>query len=179
MGIHDEMNGTFSYKKSLNEVLIYEFMKLQEWGVIDISADSASILINSALSKMLGVSDTNNKKGSINGIEFEYGFEHDDSLIVYRAAADGGALDAPSELFVLMPELKTMRLNRIDYFNEMEIKKVGLGIFYMSGVKDLTPFRVYDLNGVLLNQGVIQKGFVNVKKTPVILEISNRRTLLK
>ncbi|WP_297699516.1 hypothetical protein [uncultured Fibrobacter sp.] len=181
-GIHDEVEESYQYKERLTNVMEYEFMNLQKWNILDISMDSASHLINRVLSEMSCVPDSSLRKGSIIGVEFTHKFEMDKDSVLYCSAGgeDGGSIPAPAQLFELLPELlQKASLHVIPFSSAMRACKIGMKTFYINDIKNSESFMLYDLNGVLLNRGLIKNGIVSVKKIPAILEISNKRFLLK
>ena len=59
------------------------------------------------------------------------------------------------------------------------VRKISKGSFAVDGLKEVSAYKVFDLNGILLEQGYTQDGLLNVDYAPAVLEISNKRFLLK
>ena len=59
------------------------------------------------------------------------------------------------------------------------IRRISKGAFAVDGLKEVSAYKVFDLNGILLEQGYTQDGLLNVDYAPAVLEISNKRFLLK
>ena len=59
------------------------------------------------------------------------------------------------------------------------IRRISKGAFAVDGLKEVSAYKVFDLNGILLEQGYTQDGLLNVDYAPAVLEISNTRFLLK
>ena len=59
------------------------------------------------------------------------------------------------------------------------IRRISKGAFAVDGLKEVSAYKVFDLNGILLEQGYTQDGLLEVNHAPAVLEISNTRFLLK
>ncbi len=64
-------------------------------------------------------------------------------------------------------------------FHSLNIERVSRNTFSIGGIKDSSPYNVFDLNGVLLKQGYVRKGLVEISTVPSILVISNLKVLLR
>ena len=64
-------------------------------------------------------------------------------------------------------------------FHSLNIERVSRNTFSIGGIKDFTPYKVFDLNGVLLKQGYVRKGLVGISTVPSILVISDLKVLLR
>ncbi len=64
-------------------------------------------------------------------------------------------------------------------FHSLNIERVSRNTFSIGGIKDSSPYNVFDLNGVLLKQGYVRKGLVEISTVPSILVISDLKVLLK
>ena len=51
--------------------------------------------------------------------------------------------------------------------------------FLVEGINEATLYKVFDVNGILLKQGITENGEVQVPKTPAILDIGHQKILLK
>lgn len=77
------------------------------------------------------------------------------------------------------PEMITTFIPEIRFQSRVTVHKISNNAYFVENFRHNEPYGLYDLKGVLLNHGFIRNGFLNVKRTPVILEISNKRFLLK
>lgn len=59
------------------------------------------------------------------------------------------------------------------------VRKISKGSFAVDGLKEVSAYKIFDLNGILLEQGYTQDGLLEVNHAPAVLEISNTRFLLK
>lgn len=64
-------------------------------------------------------------------------------------------------------------------FHSLNIERVSRNTFSIGGIKDSSPYNVFDLNGVLLKQGYVRKGLVEISTVPSILVISDQKVLLR
>ena len=62
--------------------------------------------------------------------------------------------------------------------NSVTIRKISGNAYLVEKDWRDELYRMYGLNGALLDQGYIHGGILWVRQTPVILEISNQRFLL-
>jgi hypothetical protein len=51
--------------------------------------------------------------------------------------------------------------------------------FFVEGLDGASPYKIFDVNGILLKQGLVQNGVVQVPRTPSILDIAHQKFLLK
>lgn len=61
----------------------------------------------------------------------------------------------------------------------LDIKRITKNVFSIGGIRDLTPYKLFDLNGVLIKQDYTQKGIVEINTIPGILMILDMKILLK
>jgi len=59
------------------------------------------------------------------------------------------------------------------------VRKISKGSFAVDGLKEVSAYKIFDLNGILFEQGYTQDGLLEVNHAPAVLEISNTRFLLK
>lgn len=77
------------------------------------------------------------------------------------------------------PELITTFIPEIHFQNRTTVRKISNNVYFIEKFWYNEKYRLYDLNGVIVNQGLLQNGIVHVRNTPAILEISNKHFLLK
>lgn len=77
------------------------------------------------------------------------------------------------------PELITTFIPEIRFQNRTAVRKISNNVYLIEKFWYNEKYRLYDLNGVIVNQGLVQNGVVHVWNTPAILEISNKHFLLK
>ena len=172
----------------LKDVLRTEFMHLQEWGVVNISRDSASNLIDKIIFAMTGekcelnsISDSNyvNITRDIADLgSYYYGAFCDTLYACCGTPVDGGAAIIDN-WWTMLPDEKPTSIFKGPVANRFRLSRLEQGKFFIEGVKDTSPYKVFDVNGVLLKQGAAQNGVVQVPKTPSILDIAHQKFLLK
>jgi len=77
------------------------------------------------------------------------------------------------------PELATTFVPESRFQNRVVVRKISNSIYLVESSSRNEMYRLYDLNGVVVNQGLVKNGIIHVRKIPTILEISNKRFLLK
>ena len=77
------------------------------------------------------------------------------------------------------PGLTTTFIPEIRLQNRTAVRKISNNVYLIEEFWYNEKYRLYDLNGVIVNQGLVQNGVVHVRNTPAILEISNKHFLLK
>lgn len=176
-----------STETKLKDILKKEFMNLQDWGVINISKDSASILINKIIFEMLGGKcnwkDADDSVMAMNAdIDFpnigsHYRKDFCDSFNCCSEPIDGGTAMIDN-WWTLLPEEKPTSINRVSVKNRIHISWISRKKLFVNGVKDGTSYKIFDVNGILLKQGGIYNGIVDVPKVPSILDIEQSKILL-
>lgn len=172
---------------SLKDLLRTEFMNLQEWGVFDISKDSASTLIDRIIFEMQGgecewkgINDTNYINANIDIFD-AISFHHDefcDTVECCGQPVDGGAAMVDN-WWTLLPEEKPTSISKTLFKNRFRLSRMSRELFFVEGLNEGSRYKVFDVNGILLKQGAIQNGVVQVPKTPAILDIVHQKFLLK
>ncbi|MDY6264225.1 MAG: hypothetical protein SPM09_07460 [Fibrobacter sp.] len=172
---------------SLKDLLRTEFMNLQEWGVFDISKDSASTLIDRIIFEMQGgeckwngIDDTSYINANIDIFD-AISFHHDeycDTVECCGEPIDGGAAMV-DYWWTLLPDEKPTSISMVQIKNRARLSQLEQRKFFIDGIKEALPYKVFDVNGILLKQGIIQNGIVQVPKTPAILDIGHQKILLK
>ena len=172
---------------SLKDLLRNEFMNLQEWGVFDISKDSASTLIDRIIFEMQGgecdwkgVDDTSYINAEVD-ISDVISFTHDeycDTLECCGSPVDGGAAMVDN-WWTLLPEKKPTSISKTRIKNRFRLSRMNRKTFFVEGFDEASPYKIFDVNGILLNQGQTENGEVQVPKTPAILDIGHQKILLK
>lgn len=77
------------------------------------------------------------------------------------------------------PELLSILIPKSHFQNHAAVRKISNGVYFVENSWRNEMYRLYDLNGVIVNQGVVRNGILHARNTPAILEISNKRFLLK
>ena len=162
-------------------------MNLQEWGVFDISKDSASTLIDRIIFEMQGgecewkgINDTNYINANIDIFD-AISFHHDefcDTVECCGQPVDGGAAMVDN-WWTLLPEEKPTSISKTPFKNRFRLSRMSRELFFVEGLNEGSRYKVFDVNGILLKQGAIQNGVVQVPKTPAILDIVHQKFLLK
>ena len=91
---------------------------------------------------------------------------------------DGGA-SMIDNWWTLLPDEKPTSISKTPIKNRFSLSRLNREMFFVEGISVALPYKVFDVNGILLKQGVAQNGIVQVPKTPVILDIARQKILLK
>ncbi|MDD5943219.1 MAG: hypothetical protein PUC83_11295 [Fibrobacter sp.] len=163
-----------------------EFMNLQKWKSIDMSRDSAETLIDNVIFIMRGgTCNWENKDDSAYSAytgdvvpSYYHTPECDDYS--YCCAEDmlGGAAMVDN-WWTLLPEKKPTSIFPKTATSCLRISRLRPGVFYGEGFPQATPYKVFDVNGILLKQGQTENEQIYVPKTPSILDIEHKKVLLK
>ena len=140
-----------------SEVLLAEFMRLQELGVVNMEKDSAESFILSVIDSLkMG-------NGGECDIDMAYGTGH--MLPNYSCCS---LVESPSAISL-----------HSFVQNHLHTIKISQGKFRINGADLGTPYKLFDLNGKLLRSGVLQSREVTTPSSPAILDIAGKRLLLK
>ncbi len=166
-------DSSYQYKTTLADVVKHEFLKFQEWGIIDISADSAATLIDKMRKIM----------GGFNGIRYDYGRACDTGDGVWGLLADSsymlcqgfpiyGGSSIPSELLELLPELATARALWTKSPGVWGFRRISSGTFLVTGAKSGMAYKLFSVNGVLLKSGRLESGGkIQTPTVPAVLKV--------
>ena len=158
---------SFEFPHSMAEVLRYEFMKWQEWGLIEITRDSAQKLIEWIVPE--------SKKVSGYSIFYSKECEEDPSTCYFSLGAVGGG-GIPAEDAAYLPQKKVLQSTEfvnpgttsLPYKSSKEIQSMG-------NVQPGTGYKAFDMNGIYLYRGAWNGSFT-AHGNPVILKFDNGRT---
>ena len=175
-----------SGNKKIKDMLKHEFMNLQEWNVIDISKDSAEALIDKIIYYMLGGEcEWKNMEDSIYtdsmGDIVYPSYIHDatcDTIGCCAEEIDGGAVMIDN-WWTLLPDEKPTSISKTRIKNRFRLSRMNRKTFFVEGLDEASPYKIFDVNGILLKQGITENGEVQVPKTPAILDIGHQKILLK
>ena len=156
----------------VKDILRNEFLKLQEWGVVQLTKDSAEHLIDRMIANM--TSDSYD----IVGVFYTHGFICDTQWDCGGLPVDGGAIMIDN-WWTLLPDDKPTSISQTPVANRFNIFRINRGTFFIEGLNKSSPYKIFDVNGILLKQGITENGEVQVPKTPVILDIAHQKILLK
>ena len=163
--------------QSLNDIAVeiilrQEFLNLQEWHVFELSKDSAEHLIDRMIVIMsCGSFD-------IYGVYYTHGIYCDTIKGCCKESADGGAVMVPN-WWTLLPDEKPNSISKMPIKNKFRLSCMNRETFFVEGISETLPYKVFDVNGILLKQGITENSEVHVPKTPVILGIAHQKILLK
>ena len=158
---------SFEFPHSMAEVLRYEFMKWQEWGLIDITRDSAQKLIEWIVPE--------SKKVSGYSIFYSKECEADPSTCYFSLGAVGGG-SIPAEDAKYLPKKKVLlNAEPVNPGTTSLPRESGKAIQGMGTVPQGTNYKAFDMNGIYLNRGSWGGSFTAQGK-PVILKFDNGRT---
>lgn len=156
----------------VKDILRNEFLKLQEWGVVQLTKDSAEHLIDRMIANM--TSDSYD----IVGVFYTHGFICDTLWDCGGLPVDGGAIMIDN-WWTLLPDEKPTSVSKTPIKNRFRLSRMNYETFFVEGINEATPYKVFDVNGILLKQGITENGEVQVPKTPSILDIEHKKVLLK
>ncbi len=81
--------------------------------------------------------------------------------------------------WTLLPDEKPTTISKAPAKNRFRPSRMNRETFFVEGINEATPYKIFDVNGILLKQDVVQDGVVQVPKTPSILDIAHQKFLLK
>ncbi len=164
---------------TLSQILKQEFINLQEWGVVNISKDSASSLIDRMVYNMLeckvDMADIYNANDMVSV------YTHIASCDTFECCAeptDGGTAMIEN-WWTLLPDEKPTSISKTRNKNRFRLSRMNRKTFFVEGFDEASPYKIFDVNGILLKQGITENGEVQVPKTPAILDIGHQKILLK
>lgn len=164
---------------TLSQILKQEFINLQEWGVVNISKDSASSLIDRMVYNMLECKVDMEDIYNANDMISEYTYiALCDTFECCAEPTDGGTAMIEN-WWTLLPDDKPTSISQTPVANRFNIFRINRGTFFIEGLNKSSPYKVFDVNGILLKQGFVQNGVVQVPKTPSIIDIAHKKILLK
>ena len=156
----------------VKDILRNEFLKLQEWGVAQLTKDSAEHLIDRMIANM--TSDSYD----IVGVFYTHGIICDTLWDCVGSPVDGGAIMIDN-WWTLLPDEKPTSVSKTPIKNRFRLSRMNHETFFVEGINEATPYKVFDVNGILLKQGITENGQIYVPKTPSILDIEHKKVLLK
>ncbi|SHK93746.1 hypothetical protein [Fibrobacter sp. UWH4] len=164
---------------TLSQILKQEFINLQEWGVVNISKDSASSLIDRMVYNMLeckvDMADIYNANDMVSV------YTHIASCDTFECCAeptDGGTAMIEN-WWTLLPDEKPTSISKTPIKNRFRLSRISREMFIVDGLNETVPYKLFDVNGILLKQGRTENGQIYVPKTPSILDIEHKKVLLK
>ena len=81
--------------------------------------------------------------------------------------------------WTLLPDEKPTSVSKTSIKNRFRLSRISREMFIVDGLNETVPYKLFDVNGILLKQGLVQNGVVQVPKTPSILDIAHQKFLLK
>ena len=81
--------------------------------------------------------------------------------------------------WTLLPDEKPTSISKTRIKNRFRLSRMNRKTFFVEGFDEASPYKIFDVNGILLKQGIIENGEVQVPKTPAILDIAHQKILLK
>ena len=180
-GLHLDSNN-----KKLKNILKDEFLNMQSWNTISLTKDSAETLVDKIIYSMLGgecswqnMEDSiyTEAMGDITTPTHYYGKECDIESCCAEYP-DGGA-SMIDNWWTLLPDEKPTSVFKKRIKNRFRLSSMNHETFFVEGINEATPYKIFDVNGILLKQGLVQNGVVQVPRTPSILDIAHQKFLLK
>lgn len=167
-----------TYQHTVAQILRNEFMNLQEWGILDMSRDSAQKLIDQFVKETSEIQFTYRLLKSI--------CETDKSQCRATLKVDGYDGSLTERTYELLPQKKssnatinssnaTTDTNSIDSAGEPLFMKDYIPNETVYRIKPGTPYQLFDMNGNFVGKGIWQ-GAINVRKTPAIIKFNDGHT---
>ncbi len=158
------INGNVSGTKGtlpFSEVLFAELMRLQRYGYLENPADSLEAFLKNEMDKMKGV-------GGCPDIEMITYFEN--------SGAKSPIGPGCCSLVESSTAIRSLRLQK----NEKPFAhKLTGNVFRIEGVPEHAAYRLFDLNGKLLQTGKLSGMSLKIPTLPAILEIGGKSILVK
>ena len=168
---------------SFSAVLKDEFLRWQKASVFEGTEQEADSLVSHIIVKMskaFGEEDDVDEP-DLAYIEYNIYCDDTDSAVSILGPFFGLNWETPTVLDSLyLCDEYTLKIPVASTdFHSLNIERVSRNTFSIGGIKDFTPYKVFDLNGVLLKQGYVRKGLVGISTVPSILVISDLKVLLR
>ena len=168
---------------SFSAVLKDEFLRWQKASVFEGTEQEADSLVSHIIVKMskaFGEEDDVDEP-DLAYIEYNIYCDDTDSAVSILGPFFGLNWGKPTVLDSLyLCDEYTLGISEIPVGGRsLGIRRISKGAFAVDGLKEVSAYKVFDLNGILLEQGYTQDGLLNVDYAPAVLEISNKRFLLK
>ena len=164
-------------------VLEDEFLRWQKASVFEGTEQEADSLVSHIIVKMskaFGEEDDVDEP-DLAYIEYNIYCDDADSAVSVLGPFFGLNWETPTVLdYLYLCDEYTLGIPVISVGGRsLGVRKISKGSFAVDGLKEVSAYKVFDLNGILLEQGYTQDGLLNVDYAPAVLEISNTRFLLK
>ena len=164
---HDSITTSFTFPHSETDVLRYEFMKWQEWGILKMSRDSAQKMIDRIVLDSSYITGCRMPHKTV--------CDEDPSLCRCSPAGGGGANEVsqedanrlPQKKVLLSAESENPGTTSLPHKSSKEIQGVGY-------VPPGTGYKAFDMNGIYLYRGAWNGSFT-VHGNPVIFKFDNGR----
>ena len=168
---------------SFSAVLKDEFLRWQKASVFEGTEQEADSLVSHIIVKMskaFGEEDDVDEP-DLAYIEYNIYCDDTDSAVSILGPFFGLNWETPTVLdYLYLCDEYTLKIPVASTdFHSLNIERVSRNTFSIGGIKDFTPYKVFDLNGVLLKQGYVRKGLVGISTVPSILVISDLKVLLR
>ena len=169
-----------------HEVLKDEFLRWQKASVFEGTEQEADSLVSHIVEKMskgFGEEDDVDDVGEPNLVSTVYNIYCDDtdsavSILGPFFVLSWGKPTVLDSLYLC--DEYTLGISEIPVGGRLlGIRRISKGAFAVDGLKEVSAYKIFDLNGILLEQGYTQDGLLEVNHAPAVLEISNTRFLLK
>lgn len=82
-----------------------------------------------------------------------------------------GSLGACDGSFTAVPQRRVLSSKRL--------RQIAPRTFGVEGISDGTPYRIFDLNGNLLQKEILRNGTASVKRIPAVLQVQGKTFLLR
>lgn len=139
-----------------SEVMMFELLRFQECGIINIQRDSLELLLVSAIAQI----KAKNKKCP----DLDWGSYGENSGAQWLFGPGCCSLvESPSAIFKISPAVGNIR-----------IKEISSGKYQIDGIPEGTAYSLFNLNGQLISKGFVGNGVLEVPVKRAILKMNNK-----
>lgn len=139
-----------------SEVMMFELLRFQECGIINIQRDSLELLLVSAIAQI----KAKDKKCP----DLDWGSYGENSGAQWLFGPGCCSLvESPSAIFKISPAVGNIR-----------IKEISSGKYQIDGIPEGTAYSLFNLNGQLISKGFVGNGVLEVPVKRAILKMNNK-----
>lgn len=140
-----------------SEVMMFEFLRFQECGIIQFSEDSLKKFLQNAIDQMIA---KNRRCPDLDGSTFSEGSGSYGSMFGPGCCS---LVESPLAIFKISPAVGNIR-----------IKEISSGKYQIDGIPEGTAYSLFNLNGQLISKGFVGNGVLEVPVKRAILKMNNK-----
>ena len=140
-----------------SEVMMFEFLRFQECGIIQFSEDSLKKFLQNAIDQMIA---KNRRCPDLDGSTFSEGSGSYGSMFGPGCCS---LVESPSAILKISPAVGNIR-----------IKEISSGKYQIDGIPEGTAYSLFNLNGQLISKGFVGNGVLEVPVKRAILKMNNK-----